>query len=280
MKRIYFVLIPLIAVILISCKRKSEITDQQKIKIAVTILPYSGIVKEIGGDKVDVTVLIPPNSACETYEPTPVDIAKADQSEIYFSVGANYAFEKNLVKSIAGNYKNVMVVDCSNGLEVKENNPHLWLYPAGLKKIAENIFNSLKKAKPAFEDYFTKNKERYFRQIDSADTVIKNNLAQVKQKKILVFHPSWLYYAVYYNLEQLAIEKEGKEPTALDLKNVIDLAKKHKITTLYLEPNTAPESAQAIKEELKGVSVLLNPMEGDILKNLIYVSEKISGLNK
>jgi zinc transport system substrate-binding protein len=277
MKRLYLVLLVLMAVILISCKGKNEAADQQKIKIAVTILPYSGIVKEIGGDKVDITVLVPPNSACETYEPTPVDIAKAAQSEIYFFVGANYAFEKNLVKSITENYKNVAVVDCSTGLEVKENNPHLWLYPAGLKKIAENVFNSLKKAKPLLEEYFAKNKERYLKQIDSADAVIKGNMASIKEKKILVFHPSWLYYAGYYNLEQIAIENEGKEPTAQDLKNVIDLAKKYKITTLFLEPNTAPESAQAIKEELKAVSVLLNPMEGDILKNLIYVSEKISG---
>jgi zinc transport system substrate-binding protein len=280
MKKIYMVLLPLIAVILISCKGKTETGDGQKVKIAVTILPYSGIVKEIGGNKIDITVLVPPNSACETYEPTPVDIAKAAQSEIYFSVGANYAFEKNLVKSITENYKNVMVIDCSAGLEVRENNPHLWLYSAGLKKIAENIYNSLVKVKPQSAEYFTKNKERYFKQIDSADAEIKNNLAQIKQRKILVFHPSWLYFAEYYNLEQIAIENEGKEPTAQDLKNMVDLAKKYKITTLYLEPNTAPEAAMAIKEELKGVNVLLNPMEEDILKNLVYVSKKISGSNK
>lgn len=280
MKRIYTVLLIIIAVVFISCKGKNEANDQQKVKIAVTIVPYSGIVKEIGGDKVDVTVLVPPGSACETYEPTPVDIAKAAQSEIYFSVGANYAFEKNLVKSISENYSNVKIVDCSAGLEVKENNPHLWLYPYGLKKIAESICNTLVNAKPDYAEYFIGNKERYFEQIDSADTEIKNNLAQIKLRKILVFHPSWLYFAGYYNLEQIAIENEGKEPTAQDLKNVVDTAKRYKITTVYLEPNTEPASARAIEEELKGLSVLLNPMEEDILKNLISVSKKISGQNK
>jgi zinc transport system substrate-binding protein len=259
-----------------SCRGKEE-TDNNKVKIAVTILPYSGIVKEIGGDKVDVTVLVPPQSACETYEPTPVDIAKAAKAEVYFSVGANYAFEKNLLKRIEENYKNIKIVDCSNGIEIKGNNPHLWLYPDGLKKIAEHIYAALKLVKPELENYFKLNKEKYFKQIDSVDAVIKAELEPVKGTKILVFHPSWFYFASNYGLDQIAIEEEGKEPTAQDLKQIVDLAKKYKIKTLYIEPNTSEESAAAIKDELNAEGVLLNPMEENILSNLIQTAKKIAG---
>lgn len=276
MKRCITLLMVLTAILVYSCRGKEE-TGNNKVKIAVTILPYSGIVKEIGGDKVDVIVLVPPQSACETYEPTPVDIAKAAKAEVYFSVGANYAFEKNLLKGIEENYKNIRIVDCSNGIEIKGNNPHLWLYPDGLKKIAEHICAALKKTKPELENYFQLNKERYFKQIDSADAVVKTELETAKETKILVFHPSWLYFASNYGLDQIAIEEEGKEPTAQDLRQIVDLAKKYKIKTLYIEPNTSEESAAAIKDELNAECVLLNPMEENILSNLIQTAKKISG---
>lgn len=251
--------------------------DNQKIKIAVTILPYSGIVKEIGGNKVDVTVLVPPQSACETYEPTPVDIAKAAKTGIYFAVGANYAFEKNLLKGIRENYKNIEVVDCSSGIEIKTNNPHIWLYPEGLKKIASQIYESLKKARPELRDYFEKNKENYLRQIDSTDAVIKKDFLSLKGSKMLVFHPSWFYFASYYGIEQVAIEEEGKEPTAQDLKKIVDLAQKYKIRTFFVEPNTNEEAAAAIKEELRASTVLLNPMEENVLKNFQQTAQKVIG---
>lgn len=276
MKRYIVVLLVLTTIFSFSCRGKEE-SDNSKMKIAVTILPYSGIVKEIGGDKVDVTVLVPPQSACETYEPTPVDIAKAAKSQFYFSVGANYAFEKNLLKGIEENYKNIEVVDCSDGIEIKENNPHVWLYPAGLKTIAEHIYKSLKKARPEFENYFLINKEKYFKQIDSADALIKTELEPVKGSKILVFHPSWLYFAGNYGLSQVAIEEEGKEPTAQDLKQIVDLARRYNIKTIFLEPNTSEAPAAAIKEELKADASLLNPMEENILSNLIQTANKISG---
>lgn len=276
MKKHTLLLFVLIALVLSSCRGKEDASNQ-KIKVSVTILPYSGIVKEIGGDKVEITVLVPPQSACETYEPTPVDIAKAGQSGIYFSVGANYAFEKNLLQGISENYKSVEIVDCSQGIDIKGNNPHIWLYPEGLKKIAEHIYTALKKASPGLDSYFAKNKDRFIKQVDSVDAVIKNDLQPLKGKEILVFHPSWLYFAAYYNLEQIAIESEGKEPTALDLKKIVDLAKKKNIKTLFLEPNTNEESAAAIKEELKASSVLLNPMEENVLKNLVDAAKKISG---
>jgi zinc transport system substrate-binding protein len=275
-KRYVAVLLVMTAFFSFSCRGKED-TGNGKIKIAVTILPYSGIVKEIGGDKVDVAVLVPPQSACETYEPTPVDVAKAAKAEIYFSVGANYAFEKNLMKGITENYKNMEVVNCSNGIEVKGNNPHVWLYPAGLKIIAEHVYTSLKKVRPELENYFRLNKERFFKQIDSVDAAIKTELAPLKGAKILVFHPSWYYLASNYGLEQIAIEEEGKEPTAQDLKQIVDMARKFNIKTLFLEPNTSEESAEAIKEELKADSALLNPMEENILGNLIQTAKKISG---
>lgn len=258
----------------ISCK-SSVNSRGEKIETAVTILPYAGIVKEIGGEKVNVTVLVPPQSACETYEPSPIDIAKTTNSEIYFAVGAGYAFEKNLLKTIKENYKSLAVVDCSEGSIIKENNPHLWLSIEGVKKIAGLVCSSLIKARPGLEQYFTLNKEKFFTRADSINSIIENNLKQIKNRKIMVFHPSWLYFAVQYNLEQIAVEREGKEPTARDLRNIVNTGKKFNIKTLFLEPNTAEESAEALKEELKAGAVLLNPMEEDVLENLLFVSQKI-----
>jgi len=262
---------------LASCRSGNDTVKGENIKTVVTILPYAGIVKEIAGNDAEVTVLIPPQSACETYEPTPVDIAKASRSAIYFSVGANYAFEKNLLKGISENYPGLKVVDCSKGIEVKDNNPHIWLYTEGLKKIAQNICDGLSQLNPGLKEAYEKNKTRYFAKIDSTDNVIKTIFNSVKKGKVFVFHPSWLYFTRQYGFEQLAVEKEGKEPTAKNLRDVIDEAKKNKIRVIFTESGTNETMAESIKEELKAEVQLLNPMEAEILLNLINTAKKISG---
>ncbi len=277
MKKNYILLFLLAVAIMASgCSTKKETGIQEKIKASVTISPYSGLVKAVGGDKVEITVLVPPQSACETYEPTPSDIARSAQSSIYFAVGAEYAFEKGLLQGVRENYKSIKVIDCSQGIEVAGNNPHIWLYPAGIKKILEHIYNALSEANPDLEEYFRQNRIKAEARIDSIDNEIKNMFKGKEGSRILVFHPSWLYFAKAYNLEQVAIENEGKEPTAQDLKNVVDTAKKYKIKTLFTEPGTGEEQAAAIKQELKADAKVLNPMEEDVFNNLIETAKKIS----
>lgn len=272
MKQVSLIIFLAAIVLLTGCKSPQEINSTGKIVVAVTIAPYAGIVKQIGGDKVDVIVLTPPNSSCETYEPTPLDISKASKSQIYFAVGANYAFENNLLQTVSENYKNIIITDCSVGLQVKDNNPHLWLYPAGLKSIAGTVCSELSKIKPELVSYFNSNKDNFIKKIDSIDILIKNNLAGLRQKKMLVFHPSWFYFASYYGIEQFAIEAEGKEPTVKSMKAIIDFAKENKIKVLFLEPTTNEDSANAIKEELKARICYLNPLQEDVLSNLLNVS--------
>lgn len=277
MKTHYILFVFLLVIAAAGCSTKKEVANVENVKVSVTIMPYSGLVKAVGGEKVDITVLVPPQSACETYEPTPSDIAKSAQSSIYFAVGAEYAFEKGLLQGVRENYKSIKVVDCSQGIEVSENNPHIWLYPAGIKAILGHIYTSLTEARPGLEEYFRNNRDKAVARIDSIDTEIKNMLKGKEGNKILVFHPSWLYFAKAYNLEQIAIENEGKEPTARDLKNVVDTAKKFKIKTLFTEPGTSEEQANAIRQELKADVKVLNPMEEDVFRNLAETAKKING---
>lgn len=280
MKKTFYLLLIAAVQLFVGCKGNGEKSNQGNIKVVVTILPYAGLVKSIAGDNADITVMIPPQSACETYEPTPVDIAKAAKSSIYFSVGANYAFERNLLKGISENYPGIKMIDCSGGVEIKENNPHIWLYPAGIKKIMENISNALVSYRPDMKDFFEQNKNKFLNKLDSVDAAVKLNFAGKAKKKFLVFHPSWYYFAENYNIEQIAVEKEGKEPTARDLKEIVDLAKKYKIGVVFAELGTNETMAASIKEELKADLQLLNPMEEDILKNLLTAAQKISGSMK
>ena len=275
MKKGLLYLLLALSIVLASCRAGKEEEDN-RIKVDVTILPYAGLVKAVGGDKVDITVLVPPQNACETYEPSPVDIAHGSKAELYFAVGAGYAFESGLLKGISENYKNVKIINTSIGIQILDNNPHVWLFAVGLRNIISKIYTGLTEKRPYLEEYFRKNRDKFLARLDSAETVINNNLAGLKGKKILVFHPSWYYFAIEHNLEQIAIEKEGKEPTAQDLKNIVNIAKKEKINTVFLEPNTNEESGEAVLEELKARSVLLNPMEEDVIKNLCDTSEKIS----
>ena len=92
----------------------------------------------------------------------------------------------------------------------------------------------------------------------------------------MVYHPAWTYFAKTYNLEQITIEEEGKEPTARGMRNLIDQAKQHNIKVIFASPQFNTESAEVIAKEIEGRVVLISTLEKDYMANLGRVSKALS----
>ncbi len=145
---------------------------------------------------------------------------------------------------------------------------HVWLSPRNGKIIAKNVVDALVAANPENESYFTSNYESLIAEIDALDNQIKETLSGVTQRKFMVYHPAWAYFAADYGLTQIPIEQFGSEPSASELAALIDEALEEDIRVIFVQPEFDPASAEAVAEEIGGKIAMLSVLAPNWLANL------------
>lgn len=263
--------------VLMGTEGKSE---SEMIGLVVSILPLADFVENVGKDKVEVTVMVPPGASPHTYEPTPSQLRELSKAKIYVKVGSGVEFELVWMDKLIEVNQNMLICDSSRGVQLRGKDPHIWLSPLNAKIQVENIYEALVNIDPANKEYYAQNKENYLKKLDELDRKIGDGLSGIKTRKFMVFHPAWGYFARDYDLEQIPIEKEGKEPTVKGLAKLIDQAKTNSITVVFVSPQFSTESAETIAKEIGGRVAFINPLARDYLINMHMVfDELIHGLN-
>ncbi|MEA1907160.1 MAG: zinc ABC transporter substrate-binding protein [Euryarchaeota archaeon] len=252
------------------CITPEEQSDNQ-ISVIVSIVPQKEFVERIGKEKVSVMVMIPPGASPVTYEPGPGQLRDLSRAELYVRIG-HIPFEKVWMDEIIATNPDMKILDSSEGIEIIENDPHIWLSPVLVRIQVERIADSLIELDPDNEDYYTMNKESYLRDLDDLDVDIRKNISGIGNRKFMIFHPAWGYFAREYGLEQIPIEVEGKEPSASDLARLVKTAKVNNITVVFAAPQFNPESARVIAEEIGGTVVSIDPLAEDCAANMRAVS--------
>jgi len=248
--------------------------DNNKINIIVSILPQIDFVKNIGKDKVSVEAMIPPGFSPTTYEPSIEQLKKLSNADLYIRIGY-IPFEKTQMKRLEDLNPEMKVMDSSDGIEIYENDPHIWLSPRLVKIQVESIYLTLAEIDPENQDFYENNKNEYLAKLDDLDLELKNAFSKIKGKKILVFHPAFGYLARDYGFEQIAIEIDGKEPSVENLANIIDTAKEENIKTIFVQRQFSTKSAEAIARQIGGVVVPLDPLAEDYIENLRRIGEEM-----
>jgi len=241
--------------------------DNNKINIMISILLQIDFVKNIGKDKVSVEAMIPPGFSPATYEPSMEQLKKLSEADLYIKIG-QIPFEKTQMKRLEDLNPEMKVIDSSDGIEIYENDPHIWLSPRLVKRQVENIYLALVETDSENRDFYEKNKNEYLAELDNLDLELKNAFSEMEGKKILVFHPAFGYLARDYDFEQIAIEIDGKEPSAENLAKIIDTAKEENIKTIFVQKQFSQKSAEAIARQIDGVVVPLDPLAEDYVENL------------
>ena len=265
----------------ISCGQETD--SSTKIGVAVTILPQAEFVESIGGDKVSVTVMVPPGANPHTTELTPSKMTEVAEAKMYAKVGSGIEFELSYMDKIEAVNKNMLVVDCSEGIELigsvdpdePGDDPHIWLSPANAEIMVQNICDGLVQIDPNNKTYYERNRDTYLEKLDSLDEEIKVKLENVQNRAFIVFHPSWGYFARDYNLEQIPIEIGGKEPSAQDVSQIIEEAKSRNIKIIFASPQFNPQMAEVIAHEIGGNVVSIDQLAKDYISNLQIVSNEM-----
>ena len=256
---------------------QTEKIDSKQIGVVVSILPQAEFVERIGGNKVQVTVMVPPGASPHTYEPIPSQLKEVSKAKMYAKVGSGIEFELAWMDKIISVNKEMLIVDCSKGIELIDNDPHIWLSPKNAKIMVENIYQGLVQVDPANQEYYARNKEKYLQELDKLDNEIARALSGKKNRKIMVYHPAWTYFARDYGLEQIPIEKEGKEPTPQGIASLIKQARENNITVIFASPQFNTKTADVIAKEIDGRVVLISPLEKNYLENMRKVAEVFAG---
>jgi len=242
--------------------------DGGKMRVVVTIVPLAEFVEKVGGDRVLVTIMVPPGASPHTYEPTPGQLINVSDSEIYFKVGSGVEFELTWMDNILELNKNMSLVDCSKGIELIENDPHIWLSPVNAITMVENIYDGLVQIDPNNASYYQQNKDAYISDLNRLDLEINQSLSGIENRNLMVYHPSWGYFCRDYGMKQFPIEDEGKEPTAEGLANLIDQAMANEIEIIFVSPEFSQASAQTVADQIGASVVLISPLSKDYVNNL------------
>lgn len=262
---------------------KEENATNKKI-VAVSIVPQETFVKAICGDKVEVITMIPPGSSPETYEPTPQQMQKFTDSDIYFSIGV--PTEAASILPTAGDIKIVPLAEkvssVYDDLKIGDEgrDAHIWLSPKRVKVMVEAIAEEMGKIDEENKELYNQNAENYIKQLDELDKEIKDVAETIKQKKFVVFHPAFGYIADDYGLEMFSLEEEGKEATPQHLQEMIDLAKKENIKVIFYQAELDSNQAKAYAEEVGGKTEQLEPLAADYIENLKKMINTIAEANK
>lgn len=244
--------------------------------VIVTIVPQQEFVEKVGGDRVRITVMVPPGASPHTYEPTPGIMKAVTKAEIYAKVGSGVEFENNWMKKIISNNRDMNVIDCSEGITKMGNDPHTWNSPANAKIMVENICNGLIQTDFDNADYYTQNKNNYLKELDILDEYIHHKLDGFSSRVFMTYHPSFGYFAEEYNLTQLAVEHRGKEPTPQVIQDCIDESNQYNLKYIFVAPEFAAEPCKTIASAIGGETASMDPLARNYTSNMEQIADSLA----
>ncbi len=238
-----------------------------KINVVTSFYPLYEFSKRIGGEKAEVSVLVPAGAEPHDWEPGPQDIIKIESAQIFVYNGAGLEpyVDKIITKTES---RKLIVVDSSEGIElIKEGgtpDPHIWLDPVLAKHQVDAIEKAFIKADPKNNDYYTANAQALRQDLDALDANISKELAPAKKRVFITAHAAFGYFAKRYGLTQIAIAglSPDIEPSPAKIAEIVKLAQENKVKYIFFETLLSPKLSETIAKEAGAQTLVLNPIEG------------------
>ena len=283
-KHIYNILSALLATTqLLACGGRSERHDAD---IIVSIEPLKHIINEITDNDFSVDVLVPQGASPETFDPTPRQIISLNNAKMVFATGL-IEFEKSLLKRI----ENRDIIDLSRGITLIEGScshaghnhahhhhgvdPHIWTSPRELMIMAENAYAAIIEQYPDSVKY-TAGFNRLKQELEVLDNECRSAIESSNTKAFAIYHPALTYYARAYSLEQIAIENDGKEPSAKHIAQIIEKADDKGIKCLLYQSEFPRSVVDVVAKDMGIEPTEINPLASNPLQFIRDVTEAIT----
>lgn len=259
---------------------------EKKLSVMASFYPMYDFTQKIGGDKVNVTNMVPSGMEPHDWEPAASDIVALEQADVFVYSGAGMEhWAEDVLNSLE--HKDLVTIEASEGIQLREGHhhhgeedadehhadehydeagydPHVWIAPMNAKQQMENIKNALVKADPANMGYYESNYIMWGTECDKLDQEYKDALSDVSGKNIVVSHEAFGYLCDAYGLHQLGIQgiEPDSEPDPGRMAEIQDFVTEHSVKVIFSEELVSPKVAQAIADATGAKVNVLSPLEG------------------
>jgi len=251
--------------------------SSSKLKVVASLFPLQEFARAVGGEEVQVSLLLPPGAEAHTWEPKPSDVVKITQADVFIYVDPSLEpWIDKVLRAVLS--KKLRVLEASQGLRLikaeeaegrighahgprapAKMDPHVWLDFALDLKIVDAIAVAFSEKDPARASLYKNNAEIYKAKLKDLDQRYRKSLAKCRHRQILLSgHAAFAYLAKRYELQQIALSgiSPDAEPTPKKMAGVIEAAHKTGIKFIYAEELVNPKLAQSLSKEA-GVGVLV-----------------------
>jgi ABC-type Zn uptake system ZnuABC Zn-binding protein ZnuA len=272
-----FIILGLMVLIVTACASPTGSTgstaggEKGKVSVVATTTIVGDVVRQIGGDRINLTVLMPVDTDPHTYEPTPKDMAKTADAGVIFVNGLGLeGFIETMVKNSSGGLKVISVSDgvsprefsaSEQALEnpdagtAKSYDPHVWVDPNNVKVWVENIRKALTQIDAGGSEVYQKNADAYLQQLDELDQWIQAQTATVPEanRKIVTDHVQMGYFAERYGYDQIGAiipsYSTVSQPSAQEIAKLEDTIRNLKVKAVFVGENANPTLAKRIADD-------------------------------
>jgi len=264
----------------LSIQLHSTACMSEKLPVIASIYPIADMVQQVGGDHVDVVFVLPAGASPHTFEPKPSLVKKFSSARIFFMVGAGLEFWAEKFINLARPGLTTIVLSGGVSLihtaghhhartgnpdhESSVANPHIWMDPVIAKTMVNKITAALCDVDHQHVTYYKERGQRYLEKLDDLDQMIQKTVSTFTIRKYVSFHASWDYFARRYGLESAGVIEAapGRNPTPIQIKNIVAMIKKYHIRAVFAEPQLNPRAAEIIAREAEVNVLLLDPLGG------------------
>lgn len=275
--------------------------DDAKVQVVATIFPNYDFAKKIGGEKADVILLLDSGVESHTYEPSPKDMIKIEESDIFIYTGDEFeAWAKNILDSVTSpleivdTSKNITLIDKEEfeeqnlnseivneeehnvGHEESSFDSHIWLNPQNAIIMIDDCLEAFCKVDPANSDYYRQNAELYKSEILKLDKKIESLVSSSKRKELAFAGEfAYTYFIDRYDLKFISVYNncgEGQDPSIAKIKSVIDYINNHNLPVVFYEELSEGTVAKMIDSETGAKSLVFYSLHNADTERDSYVS--------
>ncbi len=229
------------SVLLIACQEEEEAEEGEtpRVSVVVSLAIFADFARQVGGDRVDVSTLVPAGADPHTYEPGPSRVAKLTKADLVIvnGLGLEAALEDVVEENTSSS---AILVELAEGLPVIDKNPHLWLDVLNAIAYVEHIRDALAEIDLAGADTYRANADGYLAELRTLDEGMAAAIDSIppERRKLVTFHDAFPYLARRYGLEVVAVvvTSPGKEPSAKDVANLVDAIAAEDVPAVFKEP--------------------------------------------
>ncbi|MBR4674236.1 MAG: zinc ABC transporter substrate-binding protein [Victivallales bacterium] len=262
----------------------------EPLRLMVSIAPQVESVRAVAGSEATIGVLVPPGASPETYSPSAKELKRLAETQLLFTIGA--PIEAALLPKIKRSFPNVRITDASTGMVFRKiaedeghvhhhshhssHDPHVWLSIANMKIHSANVLRALSEHVPEQAQRFQGNHLAYIKKLELLSQEIATLMKPKAGSSLMVFHPAFGYFLDEYAIRQISVEADGKQPSPKHLAHLMKLVKEQHFTTLFIQPQTSDNDAQALAKSLGLAVKTLNPLPSEYSAGLKAIAETIA----